>query len=425
MKKILLRMVKIVAMIIGGALLGFLALLIVCKLPTARVQSHVRESGTMLGMEGELWSIVPSDGNTRLDNFTDSIMLLTSAYEGDEGAVDQAVFSYRVYKKGATKEESCENCGILADNEKSVKTYPRYWHGYKIILKPLLAFLNINEIRDLNMFFILVCCTAIILLLYKNGMGSYIIPYLFGICFLEIPTVAKSLQNSTIFHLISLAGIVILLGSRKEAFRKRYWAFFLMVGMATSYFDFLTYPIATLGFTLIFYVGLVGVYEKYDLKFVWHTIENSFLWGIGYLGMWAMKWVLGTLFTGQNLFLDAKEGITLRAGNEFQGVVLNEKAVLDVMKEYFQGQAIVYLIPLFILCLCVWIIKTKGYKDKRNWMAVMVLLVISIYPFMWYYISKNHSYQHAFFTYRSMSVFVFGIVAALVPCIGKHQNFME
>ncbi|MDD6191550.1 MAG: hypothetical protein PUB24_00520, partial [Lachnospiraceae bacterium] len=138
-----------------------------------------------------------------------------------------------------------------------------------------------------------------------------------------------------------------------------------------------------------------------------------------------MKWVLGTLFTGQNLFLDAKEGITLRAGNEFQGVVLNEKAVLDVMKEYFQGQAIVYLIPLFILCLCVWIIKTKGYKDKRNWMAVMVLLVISIYPFMWYYISKNHSYQHAFFTYRSMSVFVFGIVAALVPCIGKHQNFME
>lgn len=98
-----------------------------------------------------------------------------------------------------------------------------------------------------------------------------------------------------------------------------------MAGVLTSYFDFLTYPIVTLGFPLCTFFLLngnesagkggnfrqgrqaakegipEGVGNGGVLKdTVRRVVGYSICWGIGYAGMWAMKWIIAdlTLHTG-------------------------------------------------------------------------------------------------------------------------------
>lgn len=60
---------------------------------------------------------------------------------------------------------------------------------------------------------------------------------------------------------------------------------------ATSFFDFLTFPIVSLGIPLVIVID-----ELADRKFVdkiRSVIILSISWGMGYAEFWALKWVLG------------------------------------------------------------------------------------------------------------------------------------
>ena len=71
-----------------------------------------------------------------------------------------------------------------------------------------------------------------------------------------------------------------------------YPEFFLIVGILTSYFDFLTYPVVTLGIPLCCYFLL-------ESDRLWNNIKRltgfSVSWAIGYAGMCAAKWVIADL----------------------------------------------------------------------------------------------------------------------------------
>ncbi len=45
------------------------------------------------------------------------------------------------------------------------------------------------------------------------------------------------------------------------------------------------------------------------------VLWNSFLWGTGYLGFWAEKWILCNLLTEENIIADAFSAIAERAGS--------------------------------------------------------------------------------------------------------------
>ena len=279
------RFFIVIVSIILSACIGFSALMFVCALPSGRVALHVRESGGILMLEGDYPIAVPGDSSTILDNYTDCIMLLTSAYTGDEDCVEEAARGYRIYKKKASKEESCSVCGILPEKEARVLDYMRYWHGYKVILKPLLFFFNINGIRQINALVIFGWIALISVLMYQNKLKIYIFPYLLGVSFLNIPAVVRSLQYSTIFHVTSVFLILLLVGARIGKLWENRWMLFLAAGICTSYFDFLTYPIAVLGFLLVINIGLIETQGKHSYQMVWEVIGESALWGVGYVGM--------------------------------------------------------------------------------------------------------------------------------------------
>lgn len=73
---------------------------------------------------------------------------------GGESALHDALYNARYEYEDTSMVQALNDYA----NDVAVKepiryemTYPRYWHGYLVVLKPLLLFFNVSEIRLLNL----------------------------------------------------------------------------------------------------------------------------------------------------------------------------------------------------------------------------------------------------------------------------------
>ena len=314
MKNILKKAGFTIGIFLLTVLLGFGLICTVYSLPGNEKRAlHARESGDLLAQQGDYWQLIPGRTQTTLDNFTDCIMLLTAAYSGDDPIIDRAVNDYRIYQRRSTKQESLQACGLVPEKLQHKLTYSRYWNGYIIALRPLLTFFNISEIQQLNSLMVAAYMVLICILLCRRKKGIYCIPYLLACTYLSPMTISVSLQYSTIFHTMSLAVIFLLAFYDKKWFHSHIWIYFMLVGMMTSYIDFLTYPVVALAFPLIFYFILDQ--EHTVLQNLWHMVFYSGMWAIGYIGMWVSKWGVSTLLTGKNYFAEGTEAVSIRSGS--------------------------------------------------------------------------------------------------------------
>ena len=126
------------------------------------------------------------------------------------------------------------------------ESYARYWHGYLAALKPLLMVMNLNSIRVLNMYAQLALVLWTAALMVRRGLSRHVLALFAAYASLCPAAVMQSLQYSTAFY-VAFGAMAVLLwtdGRMNDAL------FFMAVGMLTSFVDFLTYPIATLGLPL-------------------------------------------------------------------------------------------------------------------------------------------------------------------------------
>lgn len=399
-------------------LLGFVIMCAVYCLPAGRCAIHVRQSGqVMVQGEDEYYRpMIVGKNSTILDNFTDTLMLLTAGYVGGEGVIDKAMNNYRISMKDGTLIESCQICGLDLETKNLKKTaYARYWHGYLAVLKPFLLFFNLNEIRDLNVVFVTAGISAVMILLYRRGKQKYLLPLLLAFGFMNPATIAMSLQFSTIFYTIVASLIVLLLFSGKPWFEKYFWIYFMVVGMVASFVDLLTYPVAAFGFPLFVYFALhedTGLKEGV-LKFAGASVSL----GGGYIGMWASKWVLSSVLMQKNYFERAFEQIKARSGNVVEGESVTAGQVQERIWEFLRGNPVRILILLMILGTAVLAVLTG--IQRRRVAASLLMLCIGLFPFAWYLVTQNHTYIHFYFTYRGLGVFVAATSGFLMPLVDE------
>lgn len=399
--------------------LGFLLIVMVYALPTEKMDLHVRESGASLQTEGNYWRMLPNSPYTNLDNYTDSLMLLTAAYDQTEtNLFKRAMNNYHITINDATMPESCMLLGSAEDRGYALHQYGRYWHGYLVVLKPLLLFLNIDEIRQLNWLCIMGSAMGIGILLYHRKKLKYLFPYLLAICFMNPGTIANSLQNSTAFLTASVGIILLLLLYAREKFRAHIWLFFMVLGMATSYFDLLTYPVVALGFPLAFWLVLtegdaVGI--RKGLRIWGQLILHSAMWALGYVGMWGAKWVLASLITGQRYVTDALNNILIRSGN----VAFGEEFTLTNLYTklwYYMSISKIWTLTLVFVALCA-VALCFSRKRWSAWPLTVAFLLIALYPLLWGIGAKNHTYIHDLFTHRNWGLTILGLSCSLLPLI--------
>lgn len=412
MKKALLRIVRNdILLLLGGSILGLTALLLVFLLPLGPMQTHVYWS---LGMiEKEFTDEVLVDGypSTMTGNFTDCLMLEHAVYRSENhGLLEQVLHMYRG--------ESCEEGGwwpgqSLRDYLEGVSqpreaSYARYWHGYLVILKPLLLLTSVNTLRLLNSAIQLLLIGCVIVGLCRRDASQLAMGFLLSLPFLFWVSTYASLSLSICFYIMVLSLLIQLKWDSRLASKGLYGEFFLTIGMATSYFDFLTYPLVTLVFPLTLSLYLHGGDLGRRMRAV---LGYSAQWFVGYMGLWASKWVLTDLLTGSSAIRDALNTLHTRTycaegHSRIDGFV----SVIGKNIQPYGNWCFIGLVVIGLALLLRGVVR-KEIKGRKP-VEFIPFILLALYPLIWFFVTQNHSEQHWQFTCRIFACSVFAVYAA-------------
>lgn len=394
------------------------------------IHDNVKESSRVLLEEGnrKIIYIPYRQIEMEFDNYTDALMINT-AYSIDSDTPLYSAFIARknyipnitteIYEDSAgelrssSKYKYHNEVGELSDVVNGEKAesfeYARYWHGYLIFLRPLLLMFNITQLRVILTILLIILSVILSVALCKKTNTIIAIIFLLSLWSVEYFYLGFSLQGIFVF-LVAIISSIILIGRVNKI--KKLGLLFFITGMITNFFDFLTVPLVTLAMPLIIYFVLIKrTEESIEIKTkIFDIIKFSFLWGIGYGLTWFMKWLLVDLIFDKNMIITSIKQVLYRsAGAKY----FNTLKVISQNYNYIAIPLILsILITYSVINLKIIISKNIAYNFKENIEIKKILnhllpyIIIAIMPFAWYLILQNHSYYHAFFTYRNLFITV-------------------
>lgn len=390
-----------------GVLVGFLLIIFVYLLPTAPMKTNLQKSAKELETEGEWPILISGYSSTVLDNYTESIMLSIAIYDNEQSVWVKAMKNYYAMQS-AESLASDSLYAYLKDEACYGENYARYWHGYLVILKPLLLLFSYSDLRILNIIVLTLLVAYVTSLLKKNistGAGAV---FLLAVAFLMPLTMYLCLDMANMLY-VTLFAIIILLK------KKDYWqednnalVYFFIIGMLTSYMDFLTYPLITLGIPLATYIVLLSC-DRNQVLNGQNTILSMIFWGLGYGGMWSAKWILASLISGENFILDALRSVKIRSGLQTtdDGLLGRMQAIknnIDILSQGVYGKALIVLIAVLFGYL-LW----NKIKHQTSEKLLWPLLFVAVIPLAWLFVTNEHSSLHAWFTYRNLVVSIYAL----------------
>lgn len=359
------------------------------SIPNNFLEDNQQASLQTLDSEGYYPSLSKSDlQGSRLDNFTDRLMI-DKSQKGETKPLRAAMF---------------------------INGYPRYWHGYQVLLRPLLVFMSYGGIRQLYGFIIMLLLGLNIFVLAKNRDFFLTLSFFMSFYFIRFFTLFLSMQFSNVFILMLIFNLFILTRKRSVLRNESFILTFFIVGSLTNFIDLLTTPLITLGIPL-----LTLLYSKMKLSAdrettAWHYFREvfltSFFWGLGYGLTWGAKWVFSSIILKKNIILDAFNQAVFRTeGNQdypLDRVFMFKKNIGLILNKFN------FLFFIGIVCLVVVIVILKRKAVKTNFDGnIFYLLIVGLFPYIWYFGMSNHSQIHYYFTYRTQIVTVFALSSFL------------
>jgi len=400
----------------AGIAFGTLSLILTFQMPTERVIQNVRRSVYTLYSEGVYPSLY-TWCSSQLDNWTDSLMLSIIAYNGSETATTKAMNAYyfryndeNPYSSFIVIFSMPEDGGIIVADPNPM-TYTRYWHGYALILKGLFTFFDYATIRLMNLVLQTIVSILVMILFGFRKLRHAILPYFISIGFLMPVVTGFSFQYSAVFYINTFACLCILMRPHFSKDVPVPMFTFLLISMATSFFDLLTYPLATLGIPLVVFL-LQN--ESFDAKEKLQSIfGNSLLWGFGYLGMWAGKWAIASLLLHENIFSNALAAMQINTSTNSKNVFSFYCEALKMNLGYFAFTPVTIIAFLFVIVYVIIMVRRHAFSRTH-----LPLLLITCMPFAWYFLTSNHVYIHYWFTNRALVVSIFsGLCFLSAPCV--------
>lgn len=381
---------KVVKLLLGMLVFSVLSMIIVSAIPNTLVSDSVNSSLALLDEEGLYhFAFIDLDENrqtaTQSDGFTERVMILSAITD--------------------------PNMSII-ENTMSVRGYPRFWHGYLVLLKPLLILFDLSVLRTL-------CCIAFLLLFtmavhqIANQISlSLALCFCLAFSLFNVPVIMISLQFSITFLLTLLACNILLFYLPKKL--SPYWVpcFFLVCGGATIFFEFLTSPLITLGLPLTLYLAYqVNKKQISAFEQVKQIIMLGLLWLLGYSFIWFMKWALASLVLGSNIIEEAVNQMRLRTVTDF-GEPLAQSPV-ELIGKLFSLIPLPALVPLTIILLLVALIQNIVRGERKAIVNSLPLLLVICMPFAWFTVLHGHTARHFWFVYRELLVSYFAAFSML------------
>lgn len=411
--KLLGRSALLVAICVA---VGFALLLAAFALPTEPMRENALASQDVFAREGSYPMARTLGVDAKLDNFTDSMMLVQAGYQAPETTLLQRTLNvYRPFphgNRGAAAGVYAESLATPAPAPQS--NYGRYWHGYLAVLKPLLSLFTYEQLRVVNAVWVALLGLIVAALMWRRGLRRYILPFVVTVLLFDPVATAMNMFYTQVYAVTMLACIAILSGwNWLRARTGRLLLLFTLTGCLTSYLDLLTCPLVSFGVPCVFCLCLAAPDWKDGLKLV---LTALICWGIGYGGMWAGKWVLAALLGGENIGL--LEALRLRssaagASNPLGAIAVIVKRLLVHLRVPMLALALLLALVLAVLFL------RRSPLEKLKSLAWLPWAAVCLLPFVWIAFAQNHSYIHRWFVYRLLAICVFGGLCLLARLTEK------
>lgn len=388
--------------LIGLIILFFLLVCTSACIPHTAIAEHVKSSADILEKEG-LYPVSFGNKYSSLsflgrDQYTDCLMLNLAIAQDASVPLESAITS-PCLKGTYDLDQMPSNLRRLADGSVLPDTnYDWYWHGYLVILKPLLVFFDYGQIRWINcVLMLLLVVWTLVLVARKIGRAEMLL-LLAALLMMHYETVPYTMQFASVFFVTFLA-IIILLSFPKWFFRSGhdYMAFF-SIGAVTVFVDFLTAPVVSLGLPLLIWLLYKNPPDKAR-----QVILFSVAWGLGYALLWMSKWAICAVSFDPLVLQHAAEHADKWGGNDAEAGRL--AMTVGVFKKYL---ALLWSMN-WLWCLCVaavllWI--KSGIQQMRN---NLWLLLVAVIPFVWSLVLVNHNFVHFGFTWRLIVVTLYAM----------------
>ena len=415
--------------------------------------------------------IIKNQEAVKRDNYADCITTGIAYYFGDGRAVAgkernsafirilQAV--YPRYD-GENVNESLYN-GVKGNKEANI-TYSRYWHGNAAFVRFLLPFLPVFKIRAVLIVLGMLLNLAWMIYLIMRKEYVTAVSYLAGILAGKLFFAYGCMEYAYVGLIMVVLSFTVYVwyekyrertegihlglsknrapGKKKSLFPVE--GFFLIGGILTCFFDFLTAE--TLTFTVpvfVLFTCMLGKKKKgftvtvsgaeEDIKkHPWKVfIVSGICWLAGYGGMFGLKWLLARLFLGKEEADTALLTMSERmvgAVHETANIASAEVGWFGRMKGVFERNlsclfslsnklsetaVLLIIFGIIIVILVVWFfLRKKDLKkdNERKNPLTAILIVTALIPVLRFIVLSNHAYNHAFFTYRALMVTVMIVV---------------
>ena len=380
----------------------FVSMTLVYCIPTSWIQGNVVKSIEVLEGEGEYPMYFFYRHSAIIDIHTDKLMYESLIQNRDYYNPIQAAMS--------------------------INQYPRYWHGYQVLLRPLTVVFQVQELRYLGMltFHLLFFWSA--WLMAKKTKPLYAMFYVLTVASGYVVFLPVCFQFLTTFLVLFVSLIVLLrrYDKNKPLPAVKWMLYFFVVGMVENFFDFLTYPILTLGIPLVLLLWLRVRDEQADFRGnFWFMFKASLSWFFGYALTWISKWLLSAAILGVRYFWRTMSVVQYRLeGSEEEPldrigtIQRNLKAWLNVQ----DGGVISWSkIALVILIVAVVLIIWRKLKDWKTVGAYLPILFVAAYPYIWYLVMSNHSQIHYWYTYRAQLAALFAGLVFLAAILRERK----
>lgn len=402
--------------IITVLMLGLL--LIVSFIPKETISENVKKSAILLNDQGEKVFFNSFGSKLFDDNSTDAIMLNLTYTIDEDNKLESIIRARRNFVPGVTKEivpdvvgDLPYEAGYFSMTEEFLKTiqgkeqiafeYGRYWHGYIVILRLLLCFVDIAGIRIITQLTILVLLAILMYYLGKNNSWKFSIAIFLSFVATDLFTWIYTIQGRFVAIIALLISVFV---ANKKINNKNLNVWLFISGALTAYFDFLTTPLLSLLLPIVVYTAINNDKTTFRQEIA-KILKNFVAWGFGYVGLWATKWIIADLLFDTNIIKISLIQIYYRIFGINNSKVIKIKNIESLKINV--KISINYLVIIIYELTLVWAIIKKVYFRKKgmflstNKIPYYICIIVTL---MWYFIVAEHSHKHFFFTYKTMVI---------------------
>ena len=291
------------------------------------------------------------------------------------------------------------------------ENYARYWHGQILIVKPLLYFLNVNDIKLVFALVLGILIAILTRLLWKKEK-ILSIAMLLSLLSINIFVIPKCIEYFFAFAIMLLTSILVVKSLDHQ--EKNMDLIFALSGLFTCFFDFLTNETLTLTIPLLIYAMVtLPKKKKIPLKKIG---QWTILWLSFYAATYLAKWGITTLYYSGQFMENIGNQLLLRTFLKENWILIFNDFRLSwkfIYPFYFLPDVWAYFMWGFLAIIELIYILKNHQKRYR------VYFFICMIPILRFLILENHLHFHYYFTYRALLPWVILIVYTLLISILK------